>query len=72
MFVTGQAPEYPLGFGLGLGLVWLCVLSSIVFLLYMKRENKLRGEGKRDDRYNLPEDERNNLGDDHPAFRFTF
>ncbi|KAI8659822.1 hypothetical protein LRP88_06383 [Fusarium phalaenopsidis] len=72
MFVTSQAPEYPLGFGLGLGLVWLCVLSSVVFLLYIKRENKLRDQGKRDDRYNLPEDERNNLGDDHPAFRFTF
>jgi hypothetical protein len=72
MFVTSQAPEYPLGFGLGLGLVWLCVLSSLVFLFYIKRENKLRDQGKRDDRYNLPEDERNNLGDDHPAFRFTF
>ncbi|KAF4463501.1 hypothetical protein FALBO_9666 [Fusarium albosuccineum] len=72
MFVTGQAPKYPLGFGLGLGLVWLCVLSSIVFLFYIRRENRLREEGKRDDRYNLPEDERNNLGDDHPAFRFTF
>ncbi|KAJ3531509.1 hypothetical protein NM208_g8847 [Fusarium decemcellulare] len=72
MFVTGQAPKYPLGFGLGLGLVWLCVLSSVVFLFYIRRENRLRDEGKRDDRYNLPEDERNNLGDDHPAFRFTF
>ncbi|KAF5011822.1 hypothetical protein FDECE_2112 [Fusarium decemcellulare] len=72
MFVTGQAPKYPLGFGLGLGLVWLCVLSSVIFLFYIRRENKLRDEGKRDDRYNLPEDERNNLGDDHPAFRFTF
>lgn len=71
MFVTSQAPTYPLGFGLGLGLVWLCVLSSLVFLLYIRRENRLRDEGKRDDRYNLPDDEKNNLGDDHPSFRFT-
>ncbi|UZP45198.1 hypothetical protein NXS19_013010 [Fusarium pseudograminearum] len=71
MFVTSQAPTYPLGFGLGLGLVWLCVLSSLIFLFYIQRENRLRDEGKRDDRYNLPDDEKNNLGDDHPSFRFT-
>lgn len=72
MFVTNQAPEYPLGFGLGLGLVWLCVIASTIFLCYIKRENRLRDEGKRDDRYELPEDEKRNLGDDHPAFRFTY
>ncbi|EXL45949.1 hypothetical protein FOCG_11943 [Fusarium oxysporum f. sp. radicis-lycopersici 26381] len=72
IFVTTQAPTYPLGFGLGLGLVWLCGLSSLVFLLYIRRENRLRDEGKRDHRYGLPEDERNNLGDDHPSFRFTY
>ncbi|KAJ4250156.1 hypothetical protein NW762_011969 [Fusarium torreyae] len=72
MFVTTQAPTYPLGFGLGLGLVWLCVLSSLVFFFYIRRENAIRDEGKRDHRYNLPDDEKNNLGDDHPSFRFTF
>ena len=72
MFVTNQAPEYLLGFGLGLGLVWLCVISSVIFLFYIRRETKLRNEGRRDDRYNLPEDEKRNLGDDHPAFRFTY
>lgn len=72
MFITSQAPEYELGFGLGLGLVWLCVATSTIFLLYIKRENRLRDEGRRDDRYQLPEDEKRNLGDDHPAFRFTY
>ncbi|KAK5054538.1 hypothetical protein LTR84_001429 [Exophiala bonariae] len=72
MFVTTQAPEYPLGFGLGLGLIWLCIISSVVFLFYLKRENKLREAGKRDYRYELPEDEKRNLGDDHPSFRFTY
>jgi hypothetical protein len=32
----------------------------------------LRDQGRRDDRYDLPDDEKNNLGDDHPAFRFTY
>ncbi|EXJ68281.1 uncharacterized protein A1O5_08896 [Cladophialophora psammophila CBS 110553] len=72
MFLTSQAPEYPLGYSLGLGLVWLCVLSSVIFLFYIRRENRLRDQGRRDDRYNLPDDEKNNLGDDHPGFRFTY
>jgi len=72
MFLESQAPEYPLGFGLGLGLVWVCVLSAVIFLFYIRRENRLRRDGRRDDRYNLPEDEKRNLGDDHPSFRFTY
>jgi hypothetical protein len=72
MFVTEQAPEYPLGYGLGLGLVWLCVIAATLFLLVLRRENKIRDAGGRDDRYNLPEEEKRNLGDDHPAFRFTY
>lgn len=72
MFLESEAPEYPLGYGLGLGLVWLCVTSSVIFLFYIRRENRLREQGARDHRYNLPDDEKNNLGDDHPAFRFTY
>ncbi|KAI1629555.1 retrograde regulation protein 2 [Exophiala viscosa] len=72
MFLTSQAPTYPLGYGLGLGLLWLCILSATIHFLFVRRENRLRNEGRRDDRYQLPEDEKGNLGDDHPAFRFTY
>lgn len=72
MFLTSQAPTYHLGYGLGLALLWLCVLTSIMHLFYVRRENRLRSEGRRDDRYQLPENEKSNLGDDHPAFRFTY
>jgi hypothetical protein len=72
IYLQSQAPEYPLGFGLGLGLVWLCVAASCAMLLYLRRENRLRDAGKRDHRYQLPEAERNNLGDDNPALRFTY
>ena len=72
IYLQSQAPTYHLGFGLGLALVWVCVAAACIFLFYVKRENRLRDEGKRDDRYNLPGAERNNLGDDHPAFRFTY
>lgn len=72
IYITKQAPTFKLGFGLGLGLVWLCVISATVQLFYLMRENKLRNEGKRDDRFSLPEEELKNLGDDHPSFRFTY
>lgn len=72
IFLDSQAPEYPLGFGLSLGMIWLCVLSSVAFLLYLRRENRLRDQGRRDHRFELPEAERSNLGDDYPAYRFTY
>ena len=72
VFITSQAPEYPVGFGVCLGCIWLCAIFACALALYIRRENKLRDAGRRDHRYELPEAERNNLGDDHPAFRFTY
>jgi hypothetical protein len=72
IFLQSQAPEYPVGFGTALGCVWLCVLSACAFAGYIWRENKKRDRGERDWRYQLSEAERRNLGDDYPAFRFTF
>ena len=45
-------------------MIWLCVITSCVFALYLLRENRLRNQGKRDYRYEEPEEERNNMGDD--------
>lgn len=53
---------------MALGMVWLCVLTSCAFALYLLRENKLRDAGKRDHRYQEPEEERNNMGDDCKFF----
>lgn len=56
--------------GFGLGFCWLTAIAATVFAWYLIRENKIRDRGGRDDRYELPEEEKRNLGDDHPAFRF--
>jgi MFS family permease len=72
IFITDQAPYYPVGFGVSLGLVWLCVLSAVAMLLLLRSENKSRIAGKRDDRLGLPREELENMGDDHPSFRFTY
>ncbi|KAL1953680.1 hypothetical protein VTO42DRAFT_2391 [Malbranchea cinnamomea] len=72
VFMNEEAPLFRTGYGTSLGLMWICGLSCTVFLLVLWRENKIRDAGKRDHRLQLPEDELNNLGDDHPSFRFTY
>lgn len=72
IFLESQAPHYPLGFGLSLGLVWLCGFSAIIMLFFLRAENKKRDAGKRDYLNNLPADELDNLGDGHPNFRFSY
>jgi hypothetical protein len=72
IFIDKQAPTYHLGYGLGLGFVWLCVFSAASLFLWIRRENNLRELGKRDGRFSLPPEQMGNLGDDHPNFRFTY
>ncbi|OAL21030.1 hypothetical protein AYO22_08314 [Fonsecaea multimorphosa] len=72
IYLMSEAPTYPTGFGTGVGLLAAGALASCVLLWYLMRENRLREKGARDHRYNLPEAELNNLGDDHPAFRFSY
>jgi hypothetical protein len=72
IFLERQAPRYPLGFGLSLGLVWLCGFSAIAFFFLLMSENKKRNAGQRNHLNNLPADELDNLGDGHPKFRFSY
>ncbi|KAH7142957.1 major facilitator superfamily protein [Dactylonectria estremocensis] len=71
IFVPEQAPRYLLGYGIGLGFVWLCVFAACAFDFWIRRENQLCEDGNRDHSLNLSEEELNNLGDDHRSFRFT-
>lgn len=72
VFFDSEQPTYPTGFGVSLGMVWICGISCVLFICYLVRENRLRDKGKRDYRYNMPRDELENLGDDYPSFRFTY
>lgn len=70
VFITSQAPAYPAGYGTSLGLVWLCGIGCTIFLVGVMWENKRRERGERD--YRLEGEDADNLGDDHPHFRFTY
>ncbi len=72
IYLADQAPTYPTGFGTSIAFQWLTALALTAFLVGFMRENKKREEGGRDYRYNLTKAEQENLGDDHPRFRFVY
>ncbi|RFU29213.1 hypothetical protein B7463_g7112, partial [Scytalidium lignicola] len=71
IYLVQEAPRYYTGYGTALGMLWLCGLMCTVFYFGLLRENKKRDMGDRDYRLNLPQHELENLGDDHPEFRFS-
>ena len=72
IYLSGQAPTYPVGFGVSLGMLWLCGVCCSLFLWGLRKENARREKGERECRRQLPPEELANLGDDHPGFRFTY
>ena len=72
IYITGQAPAYPVGFAVSLAFIWVCGFAATAMLLLLMSENKKRNAGKRDNRLSLPQKEIDNLGDDHPKFRFSY
>lgn len=69
VYVTKEAPLYPTGYGSSLGLLWVCAAACTVLFLGVTVENKKRDRGERNHR--LEEPDADNLGDDHPHFRFA-
>ena len=72
IYITKQAPTYPAGFGISLGMLWLCGLACTVFVTGLWLENRKRDKGGRDYMYALEKVELENLGDDHPSFRYVY
>ncbi|PTB63604.1 MFS general substrate transporter [Trichoderma citrinoviride] len=71
IFLVNEAPTYVTGYSVSLAMMWLGMISAAILFLLMWRENKKRDAGERDYRLSLPDDVKNNLGDDYPTFRFT-
>ncbi|KAF2122531.1 major facilitator superfamily domain-containing protein [Lophiotrema nucula] len=69
VFLTSEAPKYPTGYGVSLGMLWICGIACTAMYFLVKRENKLREMGERD--FRLEDEDADNLGDDHPHFRLT-
>ncbi|KAL8819914.1 MAG: hypothetical protein Q9191_007628 [Dirinaria sp. TL-2023a] len=71
VFISKQAPKYPAGFGVGFALNMMAGICCTALFLGLRAENKRRDRGQRDYRFDLPAQEQENLGDDHPDFRYT-
>ncbi|KAI1862386.1 uncharacterized protein JN550_010248 [Neoarthrinium moseri] len=69
VFFDSEAPLYWTGYGVSLGMLWICAAACTVLYLGVKRENKKRDRGDRD--WRLQGENVDNLGDDHPSWRFT-
>ncbi|KAK4125794.1 MFS general substrate transporter [Parathielavia appendiculata] len=71
IFIKSEAPTYKTGYGVALGMMWFGALCATAMAGLMLRENRKRARGERDDRLALPEEDRTNMGDWHPSFKFT-
>lgn len=73
VFLQSERPRYATGYGVGLALVWVCGLACTVMYVGVRRENGRRDRGERDGRLveGQEADDLDNMGDDHPAWRFT-
>ena len=72
IFITDQAPTFPVGYWVSMALLWETAVACTIFWIGLKLENNKRGRGHRDERYDLPCSELENLGDDHPRFRYVY
>ena len=72
IWLTREAPLYRTGVSVTLALLILCGLGSTGYYLGLRAENRRRERGGRDYRFTDEADELDNMGDDHPAWRFTF
>ena len=71
VFITSQAPRYPVGYGVVLGTSVLSGLAATVLYVGLRRENRKRDRGERDEHFRMSKEELDNAGDDHPQFRFA-
>jgi predicted MFS family arabinose efflux permease len=69
VFLEAEAPKYPTGYGVSLGMLWICGAACTGLFFLVKSENRKRDRGERD--FRLEESDADNLGDDHPHFRLT-
>lgn len=70
IYFTADAPYFRVGFGVSMALlIGNGILATIMYVL-LKRENKRRADGKKD--YLLERPDADNLGDDHPEYRFAY
>lgn len=70
IFQGSQAPLYSTGYHVSFGAVCIAAGATCVYVVGLWLENRARNAGKRDHR--LTAADADNLGDDHPHFRYGY
>lgn len=71
IFIERQAPRYPVGYGVALAMTGVAAAAATGLYMGLGRENGKRERGERDYRLGLEKEVLDNIGDDHPRFRFA-
>lgn len=70
VFITNQSPRYPVGFGVGLGFGCLCLVATTTYFFFLRRENHRRDKNQSTGGSNYSDEQKQDLGEAHPDFRF--
>jgi hypothetical protein len=71
IYLDKEKPRFKTGYSTGLSLLLFSGVLCTVFYLGLMAENRKRDKGERDGRLQLPKAQQENLGDDHPYFRYN-
>ena len=71
VWLTREAPTYVTGVSVSMSLMIFCGICSTVYFFDLRAENRRRDMGGRDYRYTEEADDLDNMGDDHPTWRYT-
>lgn len=70
IYFADESPYFKTGYGVSFALLLMTGCIGTAMFLLLKRENRRREEGKKD--HLLQASDADNLGDDHPMFRYTY
>ncbi|KAL8676401.1 MAG: hypothetical protein Q9186_007075 [Xanthomendoza sp. 1 TL-2023] len=71
VFITNQSPRYPVGYGVALAMSVVAAAAATTLFLGYRGENTHRDRRGRDYRLEESEVRGNDLGDDHPGYRYA-
>lgn len=71
-YILSDKPMYIKGHAINFGAAVLCCILLVSATIYLRRENRMKAEGKRDYLLEgLNEEEQLSLGHNHPSYRYT-
>lgn len=71
IYLDSEKPTYVTGYSTSLACIWISGSAAVALAIGMYFENRKRDRGGRDERLNESPERLANMGDHHPAFRYS-